>query len=60
MYQSILQPMIVDQEKQKKDRVQDNEVFLYKPHNVSSKSSRSEPKFIQYKVINLEKAMVLM
>ena len=54
--------MIVDKEKQKEDRVQDKEVFLYKPYNILLKSSRlktSEPKFVQDEVINLEKAMAI-
>jgi len=32
-----LEPMIID--KRKEDRVQDKEVFLYKPYDISSKSS---------------------
>jgi len=59
----MLQPIIVNKGKQKENKVQDEEVFLYKPYNISSKSSRlktSKPKFIQDKIINLEKAMVLM
>jgi len=52
--------MIVDKGKQKEDRIQDEEVFLYKPCNISSESSK--PKmlkltFVQDKVNNLEKYM---
>ena len=62
-HQDTLQLMIVDKGKQKKDRVQDEEVFLYKPYDVSLKSSRSktsEPKFIQDEINNLEKTMLLL
>jgi len=55
--------MIVDKGKQKEDRVWDEEVFLYKPYKISSKSSRpktSEPKFIQNKINNLEKIIILL
>jgi len=41
--------MIVNKEKQKEDRVQDKEVFLYKSYDILSKSSRlktPEPKFV--------------
>ena len=63
IHQSTPQLIIVNKRKQKEDRVQDEEVFLYKPYNISSKSSRPktpEPKFIQDKVNNLEKSIVLM
>ena len=62
-HQSTPQPIIVNERKQKEDRVQDEEVFLYKPYIISSKLSRlktSKPKFIQDKVNNLEKSIVLM
>ena len=52
------QPMVVNKEKQKKDQVQEKEVFLYKPYNILSKSSKLktlEPMFIQDKVDNLDK-----
>ena len=47
--------MDINKEKQKKGVVQDEEVFLYKPYNVSSKPSRPkipEPVFIQKEVNN--------
>ena len=34
--------MVVNKEKQKKDQVQEEEVFLYKLYNISSKSSKSK------------------
>ena len=34
-----LEPMIIDKRKKKEDRVQDKEVFLYKPYDISLKSS---------------------
>jgi len=40
IYQDIEQLIIVEKEKQKKDRIQDKEVFLYKPYDISLKSSR--------------------
>ena len=55
--------MIVNKEKQKEDRVQNEEIFLYKPYDIlfkSSKSKTSKPKFIQDKVNNLEKTMILL
>ena len=55
--------MIVDKRKHKEDRVQDKEVFLYKPYDILLKLNRlktSEPKFIQDEVNNLEKAIILM
>ena len=54
--------MIVNKGKQKEDKVQDKKVFLYKLYNISLKSNKpktSEPKFVQDKVTNLEKAIVL-
>ena len=62
-HQSTLQLMIVNKGKQKEDKVQDKKVFLYKLYNISLKSNKpktSEPKFVQDKVTNLEKAIVLM
>ena len=62
-YDDIPQPMIVNKEKQKEDRVQDKEVFLYEHYNILSKSSKPktpEPKFIQDEVNNLEVAMTLL
>jgi len=59
-YQELKQPEIVDKGKQKEGRVQDEEVFLYKSYDISSKSSRHKtPKFtfIQDKVNNLDKFM---
>ena len=55
-----LEPMIIDKRKKKEDRVQDKEVFLYKPYDISLKSSWSKTLkliFIQDKVNNLEKYM---
>jgi len=52
--------MIIDKEKQKEERIQDKEVFLYKLYYISLKSSQpktSEPVFIQDEVNNLEKYM---
>jgi len=52
--------MIIDKEKQKEERIQDKEVFLYKLYNISLKSSQPktpELVFIQDKVNNLEKHM---
>jgi len=40
IYQDIGQLIIVEKGKQKEDRIQDKEVFLYKPYNISLKSSR--------------------
>jgi len=34
--------MIVNKEKQKEDRVQDEEVFLYKPYDISSKYHQNQ------------------
>ena len=51
--------MIIDKEKQKKGVVQNEEVFLYKPYNISLDSSKPKtpkPIFIQ-EVNNLEKAL---
>ena len=48
-YQELKQPEIVNKEKQKEKRVQDKKVFLYKPYDISSKSSKPkmpEPTFI--------------
>ena len=45
----IVNKEIVNKEKQKEDRVQDEEVSLYKLYDISSKSSKPkipEPKFI--------------
>ena len=59
-YQELKQPEIVDKGKQKEGRVQDEEVFLYKPYDISSKSSKPKtPKFtfIQDEVNNLDKFM---
>ena len=55
--------MIVDKGKQKENRIQDKEVFLYKPYNISSKSSRPktpELTFIHDEVNNLEKTMKML
>jgi len=41
--------MVVNKGKQKEDRVQDEEVFLYKSYDISSKSSR--PKTPEHKFI---------
>jgi len=63
IHYNILQPMIVNKEKQKEDRVQDEKVFLYKPYGILSKSSKSkmsEPTFIQDEVNNLEKYIYLL
>ena len=52
--------MIIDKGKQKENQVQDKEVFLYKPYDISLKSSKSKilkPTFVQDKVNNLEKYM---
>jgi len=53
--------MIIDKGKQKEDIVQDEEVLLYKPYDISTSSS-SEMSFldiqmIQNKISNLEKAL---
>ena len=48
--------MIIDKGKQ----IQDEEVFLYKPYDISSKSSQPKilkPAFIQDEINNLEKHM---
>ena len=50
--------MIVNKEEQQKDQIQDKEVLLYKPYNISSKPSRTktlETTFIQDKIENLDK-----
>ena len=61
--QKIYQPMDINKEKQKEDIVQDEEVFLYKLYNISSKES--QPKipeliFIQEKINNLEKTLKIL
>jgi len=59
-HEETLQPIDMDKEKQIEDVVQDKEVFLYKPYNVSSKPSRPktpEPVSIQEEVNNLEKVL---
>ena len=58
-----LQPMIVDKGKQKEDRVQDKEIFLYKPYDILLELSKPKmPKliFFQDEVNNLEKYMKLL
>jgi len=64
VYQSTHQePIIVNKGKQKEDKIQDEEVFLYKLYNISLKSSKLktlEPTFIQDEVNNLEKYMELL
>jgi len=55
--------MNINKEKQKEGIVQDEEVFLYKPYNISSESSKQEipePIFIQDKINNLEKALQIL
>jgi len=50
--------MIVDKGKQKEDRVQDKEIFLYKSYDILLESSKPKmPKliFFQDEVNNLEK-----
>jgi len=61
--QKIYQPMDINKGKQKEDIVQDEEVFLYKLYNISSKES--QPKipeliFIQEKINNLEKTLKIL
>ena len=58
-----LQPMIVDKGKQKEDRVQDKEIFLYKPYDILLELSKPKmPKliFFQDEVNNLEKYIKLL
>ena len=58
--QETHQPMDINKEKQKEGIVQDEEMFLYKPYNISSEKSQSkmpEPIFIQEKVNNLKKIL---
>ena len=53
----IEQLIIVEKEKQKEDQIQED-VFLYEPYDISSKSSKSkmlEPTFVQDKINNLDK-----
>ena len=42
---------------EKKKRIQDKEVLLYKPYKISTESSSTQPIFIQDKLDNLEKHM---
>ena len=51
------------QRKTKQNEIKDKEVFLYKPYNISSKSSKPkipEPTFVQDKVNNLDKYLKYM
>ena len=59
----VKQLIIVDKEDQQEDQVQDKKVLLYKPYNISSKSSKAktpEPIFIQDEIENLNKYMEYM
>ena len=61
--QKVEQLMIVNKEKQWENQVQDKEVLLYKPYDISSKSSKPntlELMFIQDKIENLDKYMKYM
>ena len=52
--------MIINKEKQKENRIQDEEVLLYKHYSILSKLSNlknPEPTFVQDKVNNIEKYM---
>ena len=55
--------MNIDKEKQKEDIVQDEEVLLYKPYNISpsslssSKTLSPDGQILQDKINNLEKAL---
>jgi len=55
--------MIVNKEKQKENKIQDGEIFLYKPYDISSKLSsikNLKPTFVQDKVNHLKKHMKLL
>jgi len=55
--------MVVNKGKQKENRIQDEEIFLYKPYNILSKFSKPktlEPNFVQDKVNYLEKTMIML
>ena len=55
--------MIVDKGKQKENKIQDEEIFLYKPYNILSKLSKPKtpkPTFVQDEVNNLEKAIKML
>lgn len=55
--------MVINKEKQKEDIIQDEEVFIYKPYDISSKPSRSktsESIFIQEKAKILEKVLKML
>ena len=57
-YLYIEQLIIIDKRKQKKEKIQNKEVLLYKPYDISSKLSQlkvSKPTFIQDEINNLEK-----
>ena len=60
----MLQPMTIDKEKQKEDTIQDEEVLLYKPYNISlsnsSETSSLDTQMIQNKINNLEKALKIL
>ena len=59
-YQELKQPSSVNKRKQNEERVQNKQVFLYKPYDISAKSSRAkmpELTFIQDEVNNLNKFM---
>ena len=43
LYWDILQPMFINKGKQKEDIIQDEEVLLYKPYDISSLSSSKTP-----------------
>ena len=56
----MYQLMNINKGKQKEDIFQEEEVFLYKPYNISSEDDQPkmpEPIFIQEEINNLEKAL---
>ena len=59
-HQNIEQSITVDKGKQQENQVQDEEILLYKPYDISLKLSKlkiSNPIFVQNEVNNLEKYM---
>lgn len=57
------QPIIVNKGKQKEDRIQDEEIFLSKPYNILSKSSKpktSEPTFSYEDITSTSKNHIIL
>jgi len=57
MYQDVPQPVIINKGKQKKDVVQDKEVFLYKLYNIVLKTLQSLTKTIPFLLLSYYKTI---